>query len=154
MCLLVDANLAAAVFARPPHADFSPVLGWLEKGDGCVVYGGRLATELDRVGEGRRFLRSLLQAGRARLLPERDIDAEETVVAGTDLCRSDDPHILALARVSGARTLCTHDRNLQRDFRNSRLISAPRGSIYQRPEHSRLLRHTGSCGLLQRRRRK
>lgn len=154
MCLIVDANLAAAVFASPPHSDFVPVLDWLEKRDGCVVYGGRLAAELIRIEKARRYLLNLVRAGRARLVPDGPISTEERTVTKTGLCRSNDVHVMALARISGARTLCTRDRDLQRDFRDSRLISDPRGSIYLRPEHSRLLRHTGSCGRLQRRRRR
>lgn len=145
MCLIVDANLAAVVFTSPPHPDFEPVLDWLEKREGCVVFGGRLAAELERLERPRRYLRELLRAGRALRLPDDPVGTEEAVVAGIGLCRSNDPHVLALARVSGARTLCTHDRDLQRDFRDHRLVSNPRGSVYQRREHARLLRHSRSC---------
>lgn len=155
MCLIVDANLAARVFAEPAEADFSPILDWLE-GNGCLVIGGQLAPELARIGGARRYLINLLRAGRARRVPDEVVEADRHTVAGTGLCRSDDAHVLALARVSGARVLCTHDRDLQQDFRNPLLISRPRGSVYQRREHERLLRHSTSCGLLpgrQRRRR-
>jgi hypothetical protein len=154
VCLIVDANLASAVFASPPQPDFVPVLDWLEKQDGCVVYGGRLAAELARVEKARRYLRTLLQAGLARFFTNEAIRVEEATVAGTGLCRSNDPHVVALARVSGARILCTRDRKLQRDFRDHQLISNPRGSIYQRREHANLLRHSSSCGRLQKRRRR
>lgn len=154
MCLIVDANLASVVFASPPQPDFAPVLDWFEKGDGCVAYGGRLAAELERLGKARRYLRALLQAGRALLFPDNAISGEEDIVANTGLCRSNDPHVIGLARVSGARTLCTHDGDLQKDFRNPQLIAKPRGSIYQRREHARLLRHSSSCGRLQKRRRR
>ena len=153
MCLIVDANLASAVFASPPQPDFVPVLDWLNR-DGCVVYGGRLAAELIRIEKARRYLVNLLRAGRARRMDDGPIEAAVRVLAQGGLCRSNDPHVVALARVSGARTLCTHDRDLQRDFRNPRLVSNPRGSVYQRREHARLLRHSSSCGRLQRRRRR
>ena len=147
MCLIVDANLAATVFASPPHPDFEPVLDWLDKQDGRIVFGGRLATELERLEKPRRYLRTLLQAGRAWRLSDESVDEEEAVVADTGLCRSNDSHVIALARVSGARTLCTNDRDLQTDFKNPQLVSNPRGSIYKynRPSHVKLLRHTSSC---------
>jgi predicted nucleic acid-binding protein len=145
VCLIVDANLASTVFASPPHPDFAPVLDWLDKQDGRIVFGGRLAKELEKLEKARRYLRTLLQAGRAWRLLGESIDQEEAVVEGTGLCRSNDPHVIALARISGARTLCTNDRNLERDFKNLQLVSNPKGSIYKRRTHARLLRHTRSC---------
>jgi predicted nucleic acid-binding protein len=156
VCLIVDANLASTVFASPPHPDFTPVLDWLDKQDGRIVFGGRLAIELERLEKARRYLRTLLQAGRAWRLSDEFIDEEEVVVADSGLCRSNDSHVIALARVSGARTLCTHDGDLQTDFKNPQLVSNPRGSIYKynRPSHIKLLRHTSSCGRLPRGRRR
>jgi predicted nucleic acid-binding protein len=146
MCVIVDANLASRVFQEPAEADFAPVLNWILERHGELVFGGHLATELARMEKPRRFLLALLRAGRARRVSDSGLAAEEAVVEETGQCRSNDKHVLALARVSGARTLCTHDRDLQRDFRNPQLISGPRGSIYQRAEHAPLLRHTTSCG--------
>lgn len=147
MCLIVDANLGARVFAEPADADFSPVLDWLE-GNGCLVMGGQLARELARIERARRYVLGLQRAGRARLIPDEQVEADRVTVAATGLCRSNDDHVVALARVSGARVVCTQDRDLQRDFRNHRLIAHPRGSVYQRREHAKLLRHSFSCGLL------
>ena len=73
------------------------------------------------------------------------VNAEESLVVSTGLCVSDDPHIIALARVSGARTLCSNDNNLHTDFKNQRLLSHPRGGVYQNANHGHLLRHTRSC---------
>jgi hypothetical protein len=145
MCLIVDANLAGLVFASPAEADFVPILDWLLEKDGRLVFGGHLGTELDRVERARRFLRALLQAGRAIRIPDEAVQEEEAVVRNTGHCQSNDSHVVALARVSGARTLCTHDRDLQQDFSNPKLVSNPRGKIYQRREHHRLLRHTPGC---------
>ena len=56
--------------------------------------------------------------------------------------------MLALAIVSGARTLASDDNALTADFRNKAIIDSPRGSIYRDPvKHGRLLRHTTSCGI-------
>jgi len=145
MCLIVDANLAGRVFGSPPEPDFVPILDWLEKKDGRLVFGGHLGTELDRVDRARRFLRALLQAGRAIRIPDEAVQKEEAVVGSTGHCQSNDGHVVALARVSGARTLCTLDRALQQDFGNPKLVSNPRGKIYQRLEHRRLLCHTAGC---------
>lgn len=148
MCLIVDANLAGLVFGSPPHPDFVPVLDWLQQRNGCLVVGGHLAAELSRMEKARRFVVQLQRAGIVRQVPAEDVAREQTEVAGTGLCESNDSHVIALARVSGARTLCTHDKALQRDFRNHHLVAKPRGSVYQRPTHAKLLRHTPtSCGM-------
>lgn len=120
MCLIVDTNLAAAVFGSPPQNDFYPIIDWLmsRKKIGRLVVGGRLSRELDRVSSVRRFIRVLQQAGRVRVIPSVETDSEITRIA--DLCVSDDPHIIALARISGARVLCSRDNNLHRDFTNTR----------------------------------
>jgi predicted nucleic acid-binding protein len=145
MCLIVDANLASLVFGD--HPDFVPVRDWLQQRDGCLIVGGHLADELSRVEKARRFVLQLLRAGIARQVSAEEVAREEAEVAATGLCESNDSHVVALARVSGARTLCTHDRALQRDFGHPRLIIKPRGKIYQRPAHAKLLRHTpSSCG--------
>jgi len=148
MCLIVDANLLSLVFCENPNDDFRPLIDWLisPKKDGKLVVGGHLATELDKVGVAKRFVRSLLQAGRAKRIPDVINDEEEKRIA--DSCRSDDPHVIALARVSGARILCSHDKTLHKDFRNPKLISDPRGYIYQNAKHKHLLSmygHTEAC---------
>lgn len=148
MCLIIDANLAARIF-RPedeiPSADFRPLLEWLEN-RGCLVLGGKLTDELHRVAHVKRYLLQLLRAGRARIVATAAIDDEEARVRALGLAESNDTHVIALARVSGARTLCSADQFLHRDFRNRHLISHPRGSVYQSARHRRLLRHTSSCG--------
>jgi hypothetical protein len=152
MCVIVDANLASLVFSEPAGEDFSPIIDWLVDGGGELVVGGHLAAELDRLAVPRRFVRDLRRAGRARLIPEMEVSQEEAQLETTGLCISNDCHVLALIRVSGARTVCTLDRALQTDIRNPQLVSKPRGSVYQRRTHAHLLRHTRSCGRLSRRR--
>jgi len=49
---------------------------------------------------------------------------------------------IALARVNGARVLCSEDGALWTDFKNQRLINKPRGRIYRTAQHARLLCHT------------
>jgi hypothetical protein len=59
MCVIVDANIASMVFGVPSDGEFAPVLNWLTKKGGCLVYGGKLADELSRVESVRRFIRVL-----------------------------------------------------------------------------------------------
>ena len=46
------------------------------------------------------------------------------------LCRSNDTHVVALAKQSGSGLLFTNDIELQRDFKNPKIINSPRGVIY------------------------
>ncbi|MDE0306934.1 MAG: hypothetical protein OXI87_18940 [Albidovulum sp.] len=48
-------------------------------------------------------------------------------------CESNDQHVLALARISGARLLYTNDQKLMDDFKNTELVSTPKGKVYRTP---------------------
>jgi hypothetical protein len=104
------------------------------------VYGGRLKRELIKNAQVRRLIALLDSVGRARQVSDSDVDTEEAALLQAEACLSDDPHVIALARVSDARVLCSEDVDLIADFRNKRLIDEPRGKIYSRPAHAHLLR--------------
>ncbi len=146
MCLIVDACEAHKVFADPPKLAYAPVNEWLfsPTKNGCLVFGGKLFQELAVLEKGRRRLRELSRAGRALQYPDAALEIEIRAVNEIGHL-SNDPHVLALARTSGARVICTCDHNLQQDIDNPRLISRPRGKVYQRAEHAHLLGHTNSC---------
>jgi hypothetical protein len=154
VCVIIDADVACAVFGNPPHSDFLPVFNWLHdpKKDGRLVHGGRLTGELSAVEYIRRYLVRLNQAGRASVIPDDQVTPEQDRVAAMGICKSRDVHIIALARISGARTVCSHDKDLHRDFTNPQLISRPKGSVYQNRSHTHLLRHTPACRRRYRRR--
>lgn len=151
MCVIVDANVAADVFASMPDVNFEPIHAWLfdKRKNGCLVFGGRLARELQSE-KSRIALRTLNQAGRAIHIPDDQVDHEEKRLRKTKLCRSNDPHVIALARISGTRTLCCRDKDLQHDFTNRALIAKPPGKLYigwkpdSRP-NKRVLTHTSGC---------
>jgi rRNA-processing protein FCF1 len=150
MCLIIDANLAPAVFGENSNSsDFRPVIDWLTfpKKNGKLVVGGKLKFELYKIENARRFIIRLIQAGRARDITE-NVDKETEKVRNMPELKSDDPHIIALAKVSGARILCSNDKDLREDFRNPKLID-PRGHIYQNAKQKHLLSkygHTIACG--------
>jgi len=145
LCVIIDASIAGLAFAVPPRADFKPLWYWITHQDGKLVFGGRLANELRRLPGARRLIVQLWRSGSALEVPLRDVDSEERQVRGLRLCRSNDPHVIALARVSGARVLCTNDSDLEADFKNRELVPAPRGSIYKTASHKGLLKHNKIC---------
>src|SRR5262245_50758229 len=106
MCVIVDANRAALV-VDPAEPEFEPVRNWVTTGPGRLVHGGQLTEELYRVERVRRWLLALARAGRAVIAPRDAMERETAIVAAHPALRSDDPHVIALARLTGARTLCT-----------------------------------------------
>jgi len=145
MCVIVDANVAADVFVhRLP--DFKALLKWVEDGDGKLVFGGRLAAELSKVSSVCNLLTELHRNGRAIRKSDAAVMAEERTVMAMALCGSNDAHVIALARVSGARVLCSHDKKLHADFKNKKLVPNPRGRVYQSNHHARVLHHDPGCG--------
>lgn len=146
MCVIIDACVRDLVFGDRPHEDALPVLQWIESPDGRMVYGGKKqCDELFRSERAKRRVRGWKQAGRAFEFPPASVDAEQAKVNALGVAASNDTHIIALARISGARVLYSTDTALHKDFKNAQLVDQPRGSVYQRAEHASLLSHTASC---------
>ena len=122
VCLIVDTNLAGLVFGGTHHPDFEPVIEWLtsEKKNGVLVVGGLLAEEMENADKTRRFILTLRRAGRAMVFPEVETELESERVKMK--CKSNDSHVIALARISGARILCSNDKTLHEDFTDKELI--------------------------------
>ena len=146
MCLIVDANVAGRFLAQP-----GAIVDWLSgtRGEPRLVAAGKLRRELAVVDKVRRLLVALERAGRLRSADERRLETEEARLRRAKQCGSNDHHVLALAIVTGARTLATDDDALARDFKNRRVVAAPAGKVYRNPEiHGKLLGHTPkSCGI-------
>lgn len=128
MCAILDANRWHEMFSRERSPAAAGFRQWLEKKQGFLVVGGKLRREVAKSRGGKRRVQELQNRG--QLVPVRDaeVDAEAQRLEQDRRVRSDDPHILALARVSGARLLYTNDKDLQKDFRDSRLLRD--GRIY------------------------
>jgi len=142
MCIIIDASLASRVFSIPTSNDFVPLIRWIEK-NGKIVYGGENGRELIKLNLAAKRIQEWKRSGRAEEI--LDVDKEESRIVETLTFRSDDPHIIALARTSGARTLCSHDQDLHRDFKNASLIPRPKGRIYQDRNHTSTLTHCTGC---------
>ena len=142
MCIIVDTNKLGAFLADPADEDSRPIRKWLDRGAGSIVYstGGKFAQEIQ--GRVKARLTGYVRAGRAKLIPEsRFADDERALKNRADL-RSDDPHVLALARAAGVRLLYMADGDLISDFKDKRFIDQPRGKVYSGAHNAKLL--TGS----------
>lgn len=141
MCIIVDANKLGTFLADSPDADSEPIHRWLghRNAKGVLVYstGGKFGAELGL--QARKKLFVYVQAGKAHLIPPHRFADDADQLQASGKLRSDDPHVLALARASGARLLYTADGDLIADFKDRDLIDSPRGKIYSNAGNSDLL---------------
>ena len=150
MCLIVDANRLGTFLADPVNEDAAPIRRWLDRGSGRLVYSTARSFAEEVGSRARRKLLDYVRAGKARLVPAGGFaDDERALRAEADL-RSDDPHVLALARATGVRVLYTGDADLMADFKNKKFVDRPRGKIYSSAANARLLTRT-VCPTLARR---
>ena len=150
MCLIVDINVAEAVFLRNDDPNFREVHKLLFTRTSQpvhLVYGGKLTEEYMKNRDVFRLLRVLDQAGRTRTVSNKLIEAECAVLSKLASCKSNDTHILALARVGKVRLLCSNDQALRDDFRNKTILDSPRGKVYSNPSHNRLLTQFCKAGI-------
>src|SRR5574341_1579879 len=125
MCVIVDVDVAPQVLLRSDHPEYRVVhqaLFGSTKPHGRLVIGGLLSKQYSRNRQLQRIVVRLFQMARARRIPDRLIDPEVEWVRKSGYARSNDHHILGLARASGVRVLCSNDRELQTDFGNKALL--------------------------------
>jgi hypothetical protein len=143
MCLIIDPNVVHKLFSKPT-ADYAPVIEAIENQKARVVYGGYITVEYRRMGFSKVLLR-LDQQGSTRPVPDDRVNAETSRLIESGVCRSDDPHIVALAIVGKVRLLCSEDNLLATDFTNTQILAKPPGNVYKRAAHSHLIsKHCGS----------
>ena len=135
MCAILDANSAHDVFGLSRRsAAGKDFYAHLQRGGMELVVGGKVLQELRRAsGEFREWFKEADRGGhrgRIRNVASEKVEAKQAVLERSRKLRSNDPHVIALAQVSGARLLYTKDRSLREDFGNGGIISNPRGRLY------------------------
>ena len=143
VCVIVDINVAKRVLIHNNDKDYlklhkaiysktnSPVVK--------IVYGGKLTDEYVKDAEVMQTALLLMSAGKAQKVDYHVVSKEAMLIKNSLRYKSNDEHILALARVSGARILASSDKDLKTDFKDQLLINKPRGKIYGSPTHGSLL---------------
>lgn len=152
MCAIVDVNVVHEVFGvNRPEAGIR-FRDWISSGSGRLVIGGQLKEELTRNQKFKEWTVQGRLSGQLHEIDENTVKEATTILEDSGACISDDPHIIALAQVSGARLLFTNDRDLQEDFGNRQLVNNPRGKIYTTrmgprvtQSHRNLLRRKDLC---------
>ena len=130
MCAILDASVVAAVFQPDPAPGAREFRRWIESGRGTLVVGGKLRKELSTNEAFKAWLRQAILRGSATSVPDSQVDRDARSLGTEVACQSNDEHVLALARVSGARLLYSRDEALREDFKDVRLLADPRGKLY------------------------
>lgn len=136
MCLIIDANCLGKFLQEPPNEDSQPIHTWMQK-RGKLVYAteGKFSEEIGK--EARERLDEYSDAGIARFV-DKDTLSKELRTINKRIMKSDDEHVIALAKAANVKLLYTHDRNLMDDFKNSHLIQD--GKVYSGKRNKNLLR--------------
>ena len=132
MCIILDANRWGD-FSNQKE-DMKPIHKWLEKQNGKLVYSdhSKIQQELNQLQKNN--LVEYRRAGKALLVPGKQVEEKVKEIKKEHELKSDDSHILGLAKASHATVLCTKDKKLHQDFKH--II---KGKIYQNKKHQHLL---------------
>ncbi|XUU59850.1 hypothetical protein ACRAQ6_09745 [Erythrobacter sp. HA6-11] len=137
MCIIIDANQAGEL-ARANKPYIQLVLKWIESG-GAIVSGGHLETELIEHSEMANLLTQLSRSGQLRRIArERIVDRAALIAAA---CKSNDPHVVALAIEAGTNVIVTQDKNLISDLKNLELVGRRRRILKENSAQPNRTRH-------------
>jgi len=134
MCLILDANKYGD-FMNKDNEDMKPVRMWIEGngGKGKLVYSptDKFEQELKCFRKMRDKLLYYQTRGKVKLVRKEKVEAEQAKLTGL---KSNDRHVIALARVAKVDLLVSNDRDLHEDFK-----IFCNGRIYQNRSHRHLL---------------
>ena len=143
MCIIVDADRIVDFFSKPNNEDAAPIHKWLEKKLGVLIYstGSKFAGELQQ--KTRRALLEYVKAGYAKPISASDFQEEQHRLQKNSAVKSNDCHVLALAKFAKVRILYTGDGDLKKDFKNKCLIS--KGKLYTGKQNEKELLNKWRC---------
>lgn len=145
MCIVLDTNVIRAVFNKSDakHQLYACIHKWLFNGSGKMVYGG--TTYRREVMGMSEVIGALLELNRQRKAVKINDaavdDFESTFKTMESSADFDDPHLIAIFRVSRCRLLCSEDHAAGKYVRQKRfyLPGHPTPKIYKKPSHRSLL---------------
>jgi len=130
MCVILDASARDDAFGNRRTRAGEQFFRWLERPRARLVLGGKLTEELASSDSFAKWAETAIADGRIRSFNPTEVGAEAESLAANWHGSSNDQHVIALARVSRARILYAIDGDLCEDFKDSRLVSTPRGRVY------------------------
>ena len=103
---------------------------------GKLVYSNHKGFKNELPEKYKLSLKEYYSAGQARFVSEKEVEkAIKEIKKKCDIEKSDDPHILGLAKAENVTVLCTKDKDLHNYF--TQVIDG--GRIYQNKSHKHLL---------------
>lgn len=145
MCIIADPPILIPMFKSddPEHRKFFPVMKWITEGPGKFVMGGsQYKEELKKVASVLKFINELEKQGKVVRRKDSDIDKDVSDLKQKEPSKDfDDPHLVALARVSGCKLICLRDPRAHKFLRNLQFYSAAkdRPKLYTRAKNATLL---------------
>jgi hypothetical protein len=127
------------------HEEFRPVLLWIVRDRGKMIYGGtRYKTELKKLKKCRSLIVQLKKAGKVIELDDDAVDQWSKKLSNEKIHPDfDDAHIIAIVIVSRCRIICTKEKRGIRFFKDSSLypkgVSKPK--LYTGKNNKVLLNH-------------
>lgn len=145
MCVVADPPTFVPMFKchDPEHGQFAPVKDWVTNGPGKFVLGGSTyQRELRSVKSVIPFLAELERKRKVVRLSHEAVDAEEVKVKALESSTDfDDPHLVALVRVTGCKIICIRDLRSHKFLRSVKFYGSPK-------DRPRLYTRSGNIGLL------
>lgn len=142
MCIILDANCLGLFVSA--DGSMAPVSTYFIRNGSIAIGGSKLKAEYRNNKKFVSFLAELMKKGQVHKINDSAVDDLEGIIATRPDAKSDDPHILAIAVLSNARVLISHDQPLHQDFTSTNFFT-PKGRIYQNPRHRRLLSNLPKC---------
>ena len=131
MCVktIIDASAFRHLIEETPNSAGHQMCQWILRGDGLVVYSSgknKYAEELRGYNEILQLIGDFTQRGRTEDVSDEHLSTVYDTIPSRPIRKSDDPHVLALAKVSGATVLFAHEPKLCIDFANVEVLSKVR----------------------------
>ncbi len=130
MCLILDANNYSNFLDRG-NADMEPIRKWLGR-EGKLAYSPTKKFEGELTPKIKDQFAIYREAGKMKIVDKEKVQNEQNKLSGL---RSNDSHIIALAKVADIRLLVSSDHALHEDFKDVIM----HGKIYQNKSHKNLL---------------
>ena len=148
MCIVVDVNCLPAMLNKrdAAHAEFKPVLNWIQRGKGKLVYGGsKYLQELGCLTRCLKVVTILEKQNKTVHVSNQEVDYEQSKI--DRLCshsKFDDSHLVAIILVSRCRLLCSLDKNShpfvkKKQFYAGKHPPVKKPKIYSNQKHVGLL---------------
>jgi len=127
MCIIVDPPTYISIFKKsdPDYDNFKPVLTWVLNGNGKFVMGGsEFRKQLGKLYSILSFITQLRKIGKIIVFEDALIDKELLTVKEMERSAEfDDPHLVALVRVSGCRLICVKDNRSHKYLKDKKFYS-------------------------------